>query len=304
MTNITITTNRLTSSSKLDSSAAFGGSPRPILLGRMDVSMVADGTDLKGSLATTANWAFDHGNSTIKKYTEGGQAYVRAVYNNDFNINVGSWPAIKFLFSGGESPQEFYFQFYARRDGSVPAGCKFVKCYGIVGGDGNCANTTFNNGYGTSYIGSIAYGDGTGLTNDNAEALFYEAGHFYETNLRPSFNTVQSGRYPSVAGNILPRTFAHGGEWTDANWGDGTQWHKFQMRVRQNTGTSSTDETNDGLYEVWVDNVLRCAGYNIMNRNPINRRFYQIEFMSYMQGVVGFTLEMKNITVSTGGWID
>ena len=304
MTNVTINANRLTSTGKLDSSAKSDGNPLPILLGRMDVSMVADGADLLGSAANNARWLFDRqGGAGLTKQSDAGVPYVRGVYVDRSGGGM-TWPSIYFNFPNGASPQEFYVQFYARRDGSVAAGCKFVKCYGIVGGGGDYANTTFNNGYSSSTISSVAYGDGTGTTNDNTELLYYNAGGTYQTVNRPTEGTWASGRFPSVPANQLTRSFVNGGAWTGTDWGNGTQWHKFQLRIKQNSGTTSLNETNDGLYEVWVDNVLRCAGYNIMNRNPINGRFYRIEFLSYMQDAAGFTLDVKNVTISTGGWID
>lgn len=292
MTSVTINANVLTEDGKLHGSAAPDGSRLPILLGRLDISMVADGVDLKGSAATTANWVFDHINSTIKKYTEADEPYIRAVYNDDLGINASSWPSAYFFFPTGTAPQELYFQFYARRNGAG-GGCKFVKAFDKNNGTAyySISNTTWNNNYPSSDIGALIFGDGAGPQNDSNMALGYGGG-------------VGGGpiRFPSQ--NVLPRTFHTGSGWTAAEWGDGTQWHKWQMRVKLNSGTSLITETNDGIYEVWIDGVLRCGAWNIMNRHFDSQGWNKIEFLSYMQGVLGFTLDMKNITISQHGWID
>lgn len=292
MTSKTITPNILLATGKFDSSAAPDGGLLPVLIGRLDVSMVADGVDLKGSAATTANWVFDHINSTIKKYTEAGEPFIRAVYNDDLGINASSWPSAFFFFPTGTAPQELYFQFYARRNGAG-GGCKFVKAFDKNNGTAyySVSNTTWNNGYSSSGISSIAFGDGTGPLNDNTIAAGYNG------NLGgPPM------RYPSQ--NILPRSSFAGTPFDVAEWGDGTQWHKWQMRVKLNSGTSLITETNDGLLEVFIDGVQRLGHYNIMNRHFDSQGWNKIEFLSYMQGVLGFTLDMKNITLSTGGWVN
>ena len=290
MTNIIITPNRLTSSGKLDSFAAADGSLRPILLGRMDVSMIADGVDLKASAAEVGGWIFDHENATTKKFTDAGTPYVKCTYNTCIG-GVKSWPKVQFFFNSTQLPSEVYVQFWARRDGSIASNSKFLKIYGKSTGT-DYSNATFSNLYTASDLTTVLYSDGTGLQNDNNQSLSYDSG--YEAN---------SGRYPSVQ-PPLTRSFVHIGKFTAAEWGNGTVWHKFQIRIKQNTGTSSADEINDGVFEVWIDNVLRCAGYNIMNKNPINQKYQYIEFGSLMQDNLGFDYDFKNITISKNGWID
>lgn len=291
MTSKIITADVLTASGKLNSVAAANGAARPILLGRMDVSMVADDTDLLHSAASVGPWFFDHTGATLKKYTENGQPYVRGVYPSRIGGGV-SWPSIYFNFPKGTAPQELYFQFEARRNG-VGGGCKFVKAYDKNNGTPyySASNTTWNNNYSSSDIGAIGFGDGTGPQNDSNIVVGYGGG-------------IGGGpmRYPSQ--NVLPRTAHVGSGWSAAEWGDGTQWHKWQMRAKLNSGTSLETETNDGFYEVWIDGVLRCGHWNIMNRHFDSKGWNRIEFMSYMQDVAGFTLDVRNITISEHGWID
>lgn len=293
MTSKTINANVLTSSGKLDSLAAADGSLRPILLGRMDVSMVADDTDLLHSAADVPDvWKYDHINSTLKKYTDsGGDPYVRAVYP-DLSGGGTCTPSIKFLFKNDTAPQEIYFQFDARRNGAG-GGSKFVKAFGGVNGI-SVSNTTWNNGYGNSNIASIGFGNGTGLSNDTQHTFWYESGHDDNAQLR----------FPSNPANVRTTSIVHGATWTAADWGDGTQWHRWKMRIKQNSGTSPETEVNDGIFEIFVNDVLKLGAYNIMNRHYLSLPFAAIEFMSLMQDALGFTLDMKKITISQNGWID
>jgi len=296
MTSVTINANRLTADGKLHGSAAPDGSLLPILLGRMDVSMVADGTDLLNSAADVPNvWKFDHSNSTLKKYTDGaGDPYVRAVYP-DMSGGGTATPSINFYFNNLEAPQEFYFQFYARRNGATLGGSKFVKAHDKNDGISPYSNVTWNNGYGSSDISSIAFGNGATPTNDNAFALWYETGHDDTSFLRT----------PSVPANVRTTSIVHGTTWSASDWGDGTQWHKWQMRIKANTGTSPETEINDGLFEVFVNGVLKLGAYNIFNRGYGSAPFGYLEFMSLSQApAAAFTLEMKKITISKNGWID
>jgi len=295
MTAVTINANRLTADGKLHGSAAPDGSLLPILLGRMDVSMVADGVDLKGSSATQDGWSFDHQNSTITKLTDGdGSPFVRAAYQDRTGGGM-SWPSIFYDFAGGASPQDVYVQFEARRDGSILSGSKFAKFYDPNNGGSQYANVTMKNGYTSSDVSSIAFGNGTGLTNDTQHTIWYETGH----------DDVAPIRYPSVPANVRTTTIDHGSSWSSSDWGNGTQWHKWQFRIKKNSGTSAETEVNDGVFEIWVDGVKKLGAYNIMNRHYSNALTYsRVEFISYMEANPAFTLDVKNITISKNGWID
>lgn len=294
MTTKSITLNRLTSTGRMNSKANSSGGLRGELLGRMDVSMMADGADLIGNIAAKqGGWWFDHSGATLNKYTENGVPYVRGVYPSRVGGGV-SWPSVWFDFPNGAAPQEYYFQFEARRDGSIQSCSKFVKCYGGNGGAPSYSNTTWNNGYTSSSVSTISFGNGAGLTNDTQNVISYETGHDDE----------QATRYPSVPANVRTKSIYHGGSFDGSEWGNGTQWKKWRFRIKVNTGTSPETEINDGIFEVWVDGVQRVGAYNIMNRHYSSSFFSKMEFLSYMQDNLGFTLDMRNITISKYDWVD
>lgn len=287
--------NRLTSTGKLDSRAMPDGSLSPILLGRMDISMVADDTDLKASAATIGGWSFDHANSTIKKYTDSfGDAYARGVYP-DMTVSGTATPSIFFTFKNSTAPQEFYVQFYARRLGTG-GGSKWLKCHDKNDGISPYSNVTFNNTYQSSNLSVVGFGNGETPTNDAQKVVWHEAGH----------DDTGFIRYPSNPANVLPLSIEHGATWSSDDWGDGTQWKKFQYRLKMNTGTSAETEVNDGAYEIRVDDVLKLRITNFMNRSYGSQGIGYLEFMSLSQspGAAAFSIEMKKITVSENGWVD
>jgi len=286
MTSVTITPNRLTSSGLLDSSAAPDGGLLPVLLGRMDVSMVADGANLVGSAATTGPWEYnvsDGGN--IKKYTDSGTPYARGLYTAGATCNN----YIRFIFPE-RTEKDIYIKFLARKSaGGMP---KFVKFYGQILPTNQTANTTFKGAdYVLGEITTVSYGDGSGTSNDSTFGASYDTGY-------------DSDAYVGRSGS-LPRTFVHGGKFTAAEWGDGTEWHKFEFHVKFNSGTTALNEINDGCVECRIDGVMRCAAYNIFNRHYSNLPLNYVNVMDLVQGAYPtFTLDVKELTVSKYGWID
>ena len=286
MTNKIITANRLTATGKLDSLASSTGNYLPILLGRMDISMVSDGSDLLGSAATTPYWAFDHANGTVTKLTEGAGSFVRGVFND--SSSGTAWNKILFKFPTAIE-NEVYIQFYARKTaGGFP---KFVKVYGKS--SSGSSNTTFKGGdYVVGEITGISYGDGSTTSNDTTFGVSYAPGKDAESYVGGADR------------NTLPRSFEHGDTFQASEWGDGTVWHKFQFRLKYNSGTTALNEVNDGILESWIDGQLRVKATNIFNRHYSNLPIDYIEFLSYTQGAPAFTMDMKNITISKYGWID
>lgn len=286
MTSKTINANVLTSSGKYDSSAAPDGNPLPILLGRMDVSMVANDANLIASAANVGQWGFNVSNpngSTIIKKNDGSHDYVRASYT------AGGAPDVYVRFTFPTLVNEYYATFYVRK--SAGGMTKFQKAFGKYNGAGNVANVTFKGGdYTLGEITTVSYGDGVSITNDTQFGASYDSG--YDTDA-----------YVGRSG-ALPRTFVHGGKFTAAEWGDGSQWIKFQTRWKQNSGTTSGNEINDGLTEVYINGVLRCAAYNIYNRHYSNLGLDYVDFLSYTQSAPAFTMDIRGLTISTGGWID
>jgi len=165
--------------------------------------------------------------------------------------------------------------------------CKF---YGQRSGD-NQANATYTMEYLTGDVSYIGYGDGAGtnpVQNDTSNGV---------ATFTPNF--ISTGR-----AGPLPRTVVNGGMFTAADWGDGSVWHKFQLRLKRNYGTSAADEINDGIVEMRINDTVRARGVNVYNRHWSNAPLDYVEFLSYSQQNTPFTLDFKNITVSKHGWID
>lgn len=283
MTSKTINANVLTSTSKLDSLAAADGSLRPILLGRMDVSMISNGANLLGSAANNARWEFNvKDGASLTKNNDGTYDYVRGTYP----AVAAPWNKVIFKFDRRDET-DICVQFWARKSaGGMP---KFVKFYGQ--NNGGYANTTFKGAdYVNGTIDAIGYGDGTGTTNDS------QMGVYYDTGRNTDFYTGRPGS--------LTRSFVNGGKFDVGEWGDGSAWQKFQLRVKFNSGTTALNEVNDGIVESRINNVVRCRGENIFNRHYSNPPLDSVEFLSYVQGAPAFTMDIRSITVSRNGWID
>lgn len=283
MTSKSINANVLTSTGKLDSLAAADGSLRPILLGRMDVSMISSGASLVGSAANNARWEFNvQDGASLTKNNDGTYDYVRGTYP----AVTSPWNKVLFTFDRRDET-DIYVQFWARKSaGGMP---KFVKFYGQ--NSGGYANTTFKGAdYVNGTIDAIGYGDGTGTTNDS------QMGVYYDTGRNTDFYTGRAG--------ALTRSFVNGGKFDVGEWGDGSSWQKFQLRVKFNSGTTALNEVNDGIVESRINNVVRCRGENIFNRHYSNPPLDKVEFLSYVQGAPAFTMDVRSITISRNGWID
>jgi hypothetical protein len=178
----------------------------------------------------------------------------------------------------------------------VKHGLKLIKFFGhnATGGSNTVANATFGLDYTGIDMGSfqyIAYGDGTGQTNDtqNGIALYTP-------------NYIDPGRTGSLARTITPDPKI--GTFASSDWGTG--WHKFQMRLRQNSGTTALNEQNDGVVELIIDDVLYARGQNIFNRHYTNGFIETIGLFGYSRGQSSaFELHIRDgMTISTGGYVD
>lgn len=78
------------------------------------------------------------------------------------------------------------------------------------------------------------------------------------------------------------------------------------MRLRQNSGTTSGNEVNDGVVELIIDDVLYAKGENIFNRHYTNGFIETIGLFGYSRGQSSaFELHIRDgMTISTGGYVD
>ena len=261
-----------------------GNKPSSTLLSRLDLTAGLPVGSGAGS------WGFGaQSGASITVANDGTYNYLRGQYP----IDVGgiSGAGDNYIY-GGYTPavlqQELYVTVYARQANSYRHGCKFTKFLGK--NTTGYANTTFGLDYTEIDNGSIqyiAYGDGTGTTNDtqNGMALYTP-------------NYIGIGR-----AGTLPQTIQRSGVFSSASWGTG--WHKFQIHIKQNSGTSSLNEVNDGLVELYVDGVMKARAINIFNRHWSNEFIESIGFFGYGRGATqAWEIHMRDITVSLNGWVD
>lgn len=256
-----------------------------ILLSRLDLSggvPTGDGPGLWGfGFLTDAN---------LTVVNDGTNTYLRGQYPVDSGGSEGS--GAPYIYGGYALPelhQEVYVTIYARMPGPYRQGCKFCKFFGQrLGSD--YANTTFATDYSGTDLGSrqyIAWGDGTFDQNDDGNGVGLDEAY-----------PINTGRNGS-----LTKIIEHGGAFDSTEWGSG--WHKWQIRARFNSGTTSGNEINDGAYEEHIDGVLRAKAINVFSRNPINHFYDSVQFFGYARGATSpWELHIRDITVSLNGWID
>lgn len=254
------------------------------LLSRLDLSSGVPNSPGAGG------WGFGAlGGATIAVANDGGANYLRAVYPiDDSEFQSGA----NYIY-GGYSPvtlqQELYVTIYARMPGPYRNGCKFCKFFGLRDGE-NYANATFGTSYSSDDRGCLDYigfADGTSTANDiNNAVTLYNSG------------SDTTGRNGSLTKTIQSSTTFASSEW-------GSTWHKFQFRLKMNSGTNSGNEVNDGAIEVYIDGVMRARAINIFNRHPSNGFIETINFFGYSkEASAPFEVHMREITVALGGWID
>lgn len=205
------------------------------------------------------------------------------------------------IYVDGQDPDadiyEVFVQFDARMPLGALGGLKFCKVFGIrtdsqgnVNNDSNpnFANTTFGLWYTNGEFQAVSWGDGATATNNDTNSIvsFNGTGHvFNRADGLGVVATTPKGRYFDAT-----------------DWG--TDWHRFHLRVRFNSGTTAANETNDGLVEVYIDGELWARAENIYNRHYSNRGIYAVKLFGWTEGPnPSFTLDIDNVHVTTGGWV-
>jgi hypothetical protein len=242
------------------------------------------------------SWGFGAlSGAAITVENDGTHNYLRGQYPID---SSGDGSGDNYIY-GGYTPaseqQDLYLQFYAKMPG-VKHGLKFIKFFGrnATGGSNTVANSTFGLDYTGIDMGSfqyIAYGDGTSQVNDtqNGVALYTP-------------NYIDVGRTGPLTRTITPDPKI--GTFASTDWGTG--WHKFQMRLKQNSGTTAGNETNNGVVELIIDDVLYARAENIFNRHYSNGFIETIGLFGYSRGQSSaFEFHIRDgMTVSTGGYVN
>ena len=184
--------------------------------------------------------------------------------------------------------RDIYVDFWAKMP-KAKQGLKFLKIFGARGSDGSAANTTFGMNYTGGDNGSlyqVSFGDGATPFNDTQNTI----------NLDGS-NSNWIGRSYGKATVATPQNAPRG----SANWG--TSWHHFKMHVKFNSGTSSTNEVNDGEYYLEIDGKVYANATGIFNRHYSNGPIDRVEIFGWAQGgSTPFEIWYSNVIISTGGF--
>ncbi len=216
-------------------------------------------------------------------------------FNGDAGSLIGNYPvASGNVYVWGTysvaslNTEDLYIEFYAKLPG-VKHGLKFLKIFGGQQGSGY-ANTTFGldyTGYDPGAMYQVSFGDGSSVGNDTANVINFDGsspnmiGRSYG---KASVSTPQKSRFAS------------------SQWG--TTWHHFRMHVKFNSGTSSTNEVNDGAYYVEIDGKVYVNATGLFNRNPANAPIDRVELFGWSQnGAAPFEVWYDNVLISTGGFM-
>jgi hypothetical protein len=148
---------------------------------------------------------------------------------------------------------EFYIRFYSKLVNKTNQWSKFIKLFG-TGYDTAYSNVTiFNGGYTSPGIERFQHG-GTGYPAGDAACINRWDG------------------YTSCNGTAVTT----GTQFTfpDENW------HKFVIHIKLNTNGNA-----DGIFEMWIDDVLKSAWTEVTNRSDNNTRsFESVSFGDWTTG--------------------
>lgn len=247
-----------------------------------------------------AEWAAYNGasisiNSNTSENYAGSVGSLKATYPQPTTGEVyvvGNYDLTPYCALGATN--HIYVDFYAKMPASKQ-GLKFLKLFGARTG-GNYANTTFGLDYTGEERGGLIYvgfGDGTFEGNDTANGIWLDG----------SNSTISDGHGPGRS-EVLPGfsvSTPQNAPWLASNWG--TTWHRFQLYIKFNSGTSALNEVNDGEMDVIIDGVTWVSGRGLLNRHYTNGPLESIHFFDYSQtGTAGFELWVDSIRISQGGW--
>jgi len=161
--------------------------------------------------------------------------------------------------------------------GNCVGGAKFLKLFGIRNGD-NYANTTFQLIYQTSTLEQILYG----CSGDTRDAI-----NVFRYNSPPGiYNSCSNSSSPEITtsrGSII-------------NPKDG-QWHTLAVQMKYND-----DGINNGLYNVWYDDVKVIGVTDVNNRSNTNSKYFktvQIGGWNQYYGGIPYDIYYDNFIVTT-----
>lgn len=206
-----------------------------------------------------------------------------------YPVPVGAVYAVGSLALADLKLREVYVEFRARMP-AVKHGLKFLKIFGGRLPTGY-ANATIQPDYtGTDNGGFvfIGFGDGSQRENDFGNVIYLNGAE-----------PAAIGRSYGLATVLTPQK----NWWASTNWG--TDWHRFRVKVKFNSGTSSLNEVNDGEFYLEIDGNVYVDAKGLFNRHPENLPIDHINIMDWSQtGKEPFEVWYDDIVVSTGGFIE
>lgn len=184
--------------------------------------------------------------------------------------------------------EDIYIEFWAKMPGAT-GGFKFVKIFGQRLTPTNYADTTFPTDYTGADSGALLggyFGDGTSITNDCQNVIFYSG-----------INPTSIGRSYGIASVQTPQMT----DFPSSSWGAG--WHHFRIHVKFDTGTTSANEVPNGEMYFEVDGKAYLDVTGLYNRNPSNGPIQSVEFFGWAQNdATPFQILYDDIRITTGGF--
>ena len=164
-------------------------------------------------------------------------------------------------------------------------GLKFLKVFS--GNNGTYANTTFgldNQSYPAGRATGFSFGDGADHSND-VKNLIYLNGEYKNWVGRSygiaTINTPQNSNFKSEM------------------WG--TDWHRFKIYMKFNSGTSAANEVPDGAYYLEIDGRIYIHATGIFNRNYQNMPIDRVEILGHAQsGREPFEIWYDDVKITVG----
>jgi len=254
------------------------------------------------STSVPSNWASYDSAATIQIISDPAQVYGGS--GNSLKANypqpgggsiyvIGNYDVSNFTSIGPAN--HVYIDFYAKMPNSKQ-GLKFCKIFGKSAGGTNYANTTFGLDYTGAERGGMYYvgfGDGSGVGNDTQNGIWLAGIN------DPDAAYHGAGRSVGLPGNqiLTPQNR----NWTATDWGAG--WHRWQLYLKFNSGTTAGNEVNDGELKILIDGLPFVDAKGLFNRHYSNGPISHIHFFEWSQtGTSPFDIWIDSIRISQNGW--
>lgn len=183
--------------------------------------------------------------------------------------------------------RDVYIDFWAKMP-KAKQGLKFLKLFG-QSVSGEYANTTIAATYSDlknmGAIEEISFGDGTKISNDTQNILKLNG-----------TNPELIGRSNGSAIVDTPQNAI----WN--NWG--TDWHRFRVHIKFNSGETAETEVADGEFYLEIDGKIYVDAKKLLNRHYTDKPLSKIGFFNWAQaGTTAFEIWYDDIVISTGGFL-